>query len=182
VRLGKRFVNRFFKSKAALVREIKSLRRELDQIKQSERSLRLREQAYRRLVELSPVAMTVHAQGKYLYANQAAVELAGLSKPADLVGQPVTHFVHPHETDLAGKQISPIIQNQGDGAGASLHKLVRTDGQTIDILVSSAAIPFQGQTGTLAINAPNTIWPKRCVIQLPCSILRLIFPRCCAAF
>lgn len=128
-------MNRFFKSKAALAREIESLRRELDRVKQSDNSVRLRDQTYRHLVETSPVPMAIHAQGAFLLANQAAAELAGYSEPAALIGFPLDKF------------LLPISKDPGPSGQQFLH----SSGKTVDIISASISIPFQGQDSTLAI-------------------------------
>src|SRR5258708_37418186 len=52
------------------------------------------ETRYRRLVELSPDAILVHAQGLIVYANVAAVSLFGAAGPEQLLGTPVLDRVH----------------------------------------------------------------------------------------
>jgi PAS domain S-box-containing protein len=143
-------VNRFFKSKAALVREIQALRQELNRFQGSETAPRHQEQIYRRLVKNAPVAMAIHSQGKYVIANQSAVELAGLENPDAMIGLPVVDFIHPDYKDLALERIRQTQENHLE-AGPSVQKFISVKGHTTEIIVSSIPIQFQGQSSTLAI-------------------------------
>jgi PAS domain-containing protein len=58
-------------------------------------ALRASEERYARLVELSPDAIAVFADGRISFANPAAAQLAGATSPQDLVGRPVADFVTP---------------------------------------------------------------------------------------
>ena len=61
----------------------------------AQRALRDSEDRYRSLVDMSPEAILVHVQGRYVFANPAAAELLGAHSPDELVGKPVLDFIHP---------------------------------------------------------------------------------------
>ena len=50
---------------------------------------------YRRLVELCPDPITVHCDNCIVYANQAALDMAGVERPSDFIGRPIVDFIHP---------------------------------------------------------------------------------------
>ena len=66
-------------------------------------ALRASEERYARLVELSPDAIAVFADGRISFANPAAARLAGAKDPQDLVGRAVADFVSA-ETRLAMRE------------------------------------------------------------------------------
>ena len=53
------------------------------------------ERRYRQLIELAPDAIVVHDGEHIVFANAAAVRLAGATVPDQLVGQPIEAFLEP---------------------------------------------------------------------------------------
>ena len=53
------------------------------------------EQQYRWLVDHSPVAMCVHADGRHVYVNQTLVRKMGAQSADQLLGRKITDFIHP---------------------------------------------------------------------------------------
>ncbi len=68
--------------------------------KLAEEALRESEERYRRLVELSPEAIIVHSEGKFVYVNPAAQRLWGAACAEELIGKPVLDVVHPDYRDI----------------------------------------------------------------------------------
>lgn len=62
--------------------------------KLAEQTLRESEERYRQLVNLSPDAIGIHAQGTIVYANPAMLHIAGSKNTEDLIGKPVLDFIH----------------------------------------------------------------------------------------
>ena len=108
------------------------------------------EERYRYLMELSPEAVSVHREGRFIYVNPAGYELYGASGPEELIGKPIIDFLHPdcrqvvlervRRTQEEGMQFSPIKE-----------KFLRLDGESIDIEVSTAPITFQGKRASLVV-------------------------------
>ena len=53
------------------------------------------EQQYRWLMDHSPVAMCVHAGGRYVYVNQTLLRKLGARSADEMLGRKITDFVHP---------------------------------------------------------------------------------------
>ncbi|HEX9410296.1 MAG TPA: PAS domain S-box protein [Actinomycetota bacterium] len=102
-------------------------------------ALRETEERYRRLVELSPDAIVVHSEGRFVFANSAAARLFGAETPDVLIGRPVLEVVHPDYWDAVNQRIQ---QETVEGQPVPLieEKFVRLDGAVIDVEV--AGIPF----------------------------------------
>ncbi len=64
------------------------------------------EQQYRWLVDHSPVAMCVHADGRYVYVNQTLVRKMGAQSADQLLGRRITDFIHPDSLAAVRAQIS----------------------------------------------------------------------------
>ncbi|MCX7010938.1 MAG: PAS domain S-box protein, partial [Kiritimatiellaeota bacterium] len=61
----------------------------------AEQELRESEERYRCIVETLPDAIIIHRDGRYLYANPAALRLFGAATPEHLLGTPVMERIHP---------------------------------------------------------------------------------------
>lgn len=113
------------------------------------------EQRYQSLIELSPLAIAVHRQGKYVYVNPACLRLFGASRPEELLGKNVLDLVHPDDRPEVADRIKRI---QNDGIITLLRdsKIIRLDGNTIHISSSGTKINFDGRPAIQAVMQDNT--------------------------
>lgn len=112
-----------------------------------EASIRLQEseERYRNLIELLPDALVVYADYQILYVNSSAVRMIGAASADDLIGQPVIGFLHPDYVDDLVRQVEQLIE---DGKPSDLiqKKLVRLDGQPVDVEVRAVVVKYGGRT------------------------------------
>ncbi|MEG3899815.1 MULTISPECIES: EAL domain-containing protein [unclassified Microcoleus] len=113
-------------------------------------SLQESEERYRRLVELSPEAIAVHSQGKIAYINAAGAKLLGASSPAALIGFAVLHFVHPNYVEKARERIRQV-EEENKPIELAEEKLMRLDGQIIDVEVAGIPATYQGSAAAQII-------------------------------
>ena len=106
-------------------------------------SLQESEERYRRLVELSPEAIAVHSQGRIAYINAAGAKLLGASSPEALIGFPVLNFVHPNYVETASERIR-LVEKENQPIDLAEQKLMRLDGQIIDVEVAGIPATYQG--------------------------------------
>lgn len=71
------------------------------------------EQQYRKLIDHSPVAICVHADGRYVYVNHALVRKVGAHSADELLGREITDFVHPDSLAAVRAQIA-ARRHEGD--------------------------------------------------------------------
>jgi len=95
--------------------------------KQAQAALRQSEERYRGLVELSPDAIVVHAKGKIVFVNPAAVKLFGATIRSDLVGQPILGRFHPESRAAIQDRVKQI--QAGAAVGPLEEKVLRLDGE-----------------------------------------------------
>jgi PAS domain S-box-containing protein len=105
--------------------------------------LRESEERYRRLVELSPDAILVHAGGSYVFANPAAARLFGAATPEKLYGKRVLDLVPPSQRDQVKKRMQKSLRG-GITKPRELQILI-LDGRPIDVEVAGAGITYQGR-------------------------------------
>ncbi len=96
--------------------------------------LKENEEQYKSLIELAPMAIGIHMQGKVVYANPAAVKLLGAGKLAELVGKPIINFVHPDYRAKAVDRMKVVLEKQ-ISVRVLDEKFVTLQGKEIDVEV-----------------------------------------------
>ncbi|MFI7003105.1 diguanylate cyclase domain-containing protein [Nocardia sp. NPDC050175] len=96
---------------------------------------------YRSLVEHTPDAICVHERGIVVYVNPATVRLLAADSVDDVVGKPLTQFVHPSSVPgmLAG--ISLLTTN-GAATEPTEITLVRANGVQMPVEIVSVLTPW----------------------------------------
>jgi len=93
---------------------------------------------YRELVERSPNGILISRHDRIVFANAAALELAGATSPAEILGAPLRDLF-----DAASREaLDDLIAACQDGRARATAdaRLVRRDGALVDVDVAGAAI------------------------------------------
>jgi PAS domain S-box-containing protein len=109
----------------------------------AEEALRENEARYRTLVEGSTDPILAHRDGMLVYLNPASVKALGAANAKVLLGTPLRNIVHPDFHPLSKERIERTVQT-GQPAEATETKLVRVDGEVIDVESQSAAVMLDG--------------------------------------
>ncbi len=120
-----------------------SVVRDITARKQAEQALRDSEARYQRLVELSPDAILVHAEGKYVYANPAGVCLFGARSSEEVIGRDVLESIHPDHRQLMVHRIEEACAGAVTPLGEI--RFIRLDGSTVDTEVTCRQVEFGGR-------------------------------------
>jgi PAS domain S-box-containing protein len=115
-----------------------------------QKQLKESEERYRSLVELSPDAIVVHREGRFIYVNPAAVELWGASNSRDLLGKSILDVVHPDYHNHVREQID-YIQNLQKPTTLAEQKCLRLDGKQLDVEVTGLPFTSEGKSAVLAV-------------------------------
>jgi PAS domain S-box-containing protein len=125
-----------------LLAAVYSLQRSGSSVLALERTLHEVEDRYQALVNTSPDAIVVHSDGRYIFANPAAVRLFGAASAEDLIGQEVTRLVHP---DSVTEVLARIDQAYAGGISPPLEgRLLRLDDSAFDAEMSRSMVRFGG--------------------------------------
>ncbi|HEY9612662.1 PAS domain S-box protein [Allocoleopsis sp.] len=115
---------------------------EMQEREQAQQDVRDREERYRQLVELSPDAIFVQCDGRFLFVNSATVKLFGAKSQDELINRPVLDIVHPDDQDIASERIRHL-REQGKPVERREEKFLKLDGTVIDVEVAAAPFTYQ---------------------------------------
>ena len=126
------------------------LSRDITTRKNTERALLESEERYRKLIELLPVAVHIKQNRKIVYSNEAGVKLLGASDVKEFIGRLDSEFTHPDYLKLSRERGSKIL-TLGETVPVLESKILRIDGQEVDVEVASTRIDYNGEGAILSV-------------------------------
>jgi diguanylate cyclase (GGDEF)-like protein/PAS domain S-box-containing protein len=111
---------------------------------------------YRQLLDHSPDPMCVHADGRVVYVNPAAVRGIAAGSADQLVGRMITDFVHPDSIAPMLHRIG-ALQREGDSSRPSEAVMLRLDGSPVDTEIVSVLTSWDGKPAYQVIFRDLTI-------------------------
>jgi PAS domain S-box-containing protein len=112
--------------------------------KRAEERLRESEEQYRRVVDLSPDAITIHQHGHWIFVNQAAARILGVEHPAELVGRSLLDFMHADIHEQVRSRWKQLYEDKQPVEPSEL-KMVRPDGSIVYLETRAAPLDWQGR-------------------------------------
>jgi len=131
-------------------RGVSVVARDISQRKFAEQAKLESEGRYRSLVELSPDGILVHAEGRIVFANQAAKDIFGGDGSGDLVGMPIMEIVHPDYRDLVLARVEQTLEEESVASYID-QKLLRLDGSSFFAEVAGSPVTFDGKSAVQTI-------------------------------
>jgi PAS domain S-box-containing protein len=98
---------------------------------------------YRNLVDLSPDAILVQAEGRLVFANAAAAGMIGARSPQELIGRDILQLVAPADRKAIAKFIAQL-QSVGEAPPRGV-RLLHLDEGTTAVEVAGAVLEFDGR-------------------------------------
>jgi PAS domain S-box-containing protein len=151
-----------------------SIARDIGEQKRLENKLRESETRYRTLVEMAPDAVVVNQDGRFVYANCAALGIYGATQLEQLQHITLVDLVHPEERDALRSVIRQVLE------GEEIHqrelRLLRLDGSEVEAEISVVSIHYQGQP-SIQIHARDVSERKRAERERESALQELYFER-----
>jgi PAS domain S-box-containing protein len=118
--------------------------------KRVEESLRESEEKYRGLVENSPDAVAIYAEGKIVFINDECIRMVGAKSKEDILGKPVLQFVHPDSVASIIERMEEVIL---DHTASPLveEKFIDLAGNPIDIEIKGIPTIFEHKAAVQVI-------------------------------
>jgi PAS domain S-box-containing protein len=91
----------------------------------------------------------IHVDRKIVFANPAAAKLFGAAHPGELVGKSILSFTHPDYREAVQNRLAGA--DGGQAMPLMEQKIVRLDGQVIDIEATAAPVTYEGKPAVQSI-------------------------------
>lgn len=105
------------------------------ELRDSEKALLEKEERYRRLVELSPVAIAVYKEGAITYINPAGVRMLSEEFNREPFNIDIMDWIHPDYHDYARERMNNTLLNGYSSPGE--YQIICSDGRTIEVSMIS---------------------------------------------
>ncbi|MCD8509921.1 MAG: PAS domain S-box protein [Bacillus sp. (in: Bacteria)] len=122
----------------------------IKEMKQRELQIQENKDLYQNVVEISPNPILILQSDNIVYANNAAVQLTGLSSSKEFTDYSIEEFMSPSSKDIYHERIKTIIEG-GIPNKPIEYELIRPDGKNIYIETLGKQIIYQGEPAILAV-------------------------------
>ena len=119
------------------------LREQYEELASGEKKIRESEEKYRSLVDLSPVGVVVHREGRIIYANPEAVRLSGAATAEDIIGRDLLAFIHPDDIAMAREDFRQLHE-EGRIIPLKEERLRRISGDPFTVEITAIPIQYRG--------------------------------------
>jgi PAS domain S-box-containing protein len=120
-------------------------------LRRSEEALRESGERYRQLVEVSPEAIFLQREGRFVFVNSSLVRLLDAAGPDEILGRPVLDFIHPdwhgRAADRGSLRHPSPVPERGASQPAGLfteESWISRTGRTIDVEAAASTFLDQG--------------------------------------
>lgn len=111
--------------------------------KELSKELNESEERYRHLVEMSPYLIAVHHNGKFIYINNAGVELLGARTKEEVMGKTMLEFI---PDKLKEKVIAELeLKSENPEKKGIEYTVISMDGRETDVEVTALPIIYKGK-------------------------------------
>lgn len=80
--------------------------------KRAQSALQESEARYRSLVDNSPIGIVVHCDTRIVFANASLCEKLGVKRPEQILGRPITDFIHPDHKQTTLDRTNQLLQGE----------------------------------------------------------------------
>ncbi|BCX18547.1 MAG: hypothetical protein KatS3mg117_2229 [Geminicoccaceae bacterium] len=113
--------------------------RDVTELVRQREAARAAEERYRRLVEVAPVGLFVHREGRIVLANGAAAAILGAASPDELIGRPALELVAPADRARIAGRARRLLERGGTTPPLEI-TMTRLDGTPVEVETAGVAI------------------------------------------
>lgn len=109
-----------------------------------------------KILESLPISVVVSSftDGAILWVNARDLELAGATRPQQIVGHNLLEFIEPSQHAVALRDVEAVAR--GESPPPVIYKLRRLDGGSADVQIASIPVLYQGEQAMLSLCADVT--------------------------
>src|SRR5665648_305240 len=151
--------------------------------KYAEQSLKESELKYRGLVENSPDAIVIYAEGKIVWVNNAGLHLIAATSAEELIGKSFIQFIHPNYREFAQGRMKEFTK---DGVVLPLaeEKFIRLDGSEVEVELNAMSVRIDNKPAVQLIirditarkQIENELLRKNTLLKLTLSLIHISEP------
>ncbi len=131
-------------SEGSRVVKVRGIFQDITERRQTEAALRESEERYRKLLELAPIGITVHCEGKIVFINPAGMRLIGAASEEEIIGRSVLDFIHPAGLKQAQERFRRLMAGE-QGIYPIEEVFLKLDGPPINVEVMGTPLSYQGK-------------------------------------
>jgi PAS domain S-box-containing protein len=117
--------------------------------REAEEASRESRENFRRMVEWSPDCIGVHVDGRYVYANQAFLQLVGAKSEAEIVGRDVFSFVDPASRETVQQRLERLRDGESVPYAREVYR--RIDGSPVHVEVAKLPLRYDSRDAVQVI-------------------------------
>ena len=107
---------------------------------------------YSNLLEVAPIGIAVHSEGKIVFTNPAGLKILGANAYEQLIGKPISEIIHPDGYDKARTRIQRMIDGEKE-LYPTEDRYVKLDGGIIDVEIIATPLVYQSNPAVQVIVA-----------------------------
>ncbi|MCL9815955.1 response regulator [Natronocalculus amylovorans] len=112
--------------------------------------LKQNQQESKAILDLAPMMVFVGQDGRFVYVNDAAVELTAAESQESLLGTAIVEWFHPSDRETIQSNINPVETGERQ-VRRSKRTLITADDTEVPVAVTSRGITYGGHPSALAI-------------------------------
>jgi two-component system sensor histidine kinase/response regulator len=110
----------------------------------AENELRDSEHRYRQILEMAPIGIAIHTDGKVVYANPYSAKVMAAREANEIIGMDIKDIIHPDDQASTIDRIKRLVAGE-KGLYPAEELFVRKDGVPISVEVNSSVIEYKNK-------------------------------------